>query len=1351
MGGTEASGIPEMDDRTIWIVAPDPALRRLVKEILGGAGLHTKALKRVARRAPWRGEDTVIISADLLPLEKPPAVVVALVPPENEAIHASAVTGAADWHVPQDPCWLAHLPAVVEALQCRGSRWVRQEFYQRVLEQMEEGAVIENAEGRFTFASPRALEMLGYSSEELLGLHYTQIVHPGDVEEALESASKRRDGIAGQYEARLVHRDGSVVPAWVSATPLFDEDQFVGVLATFRDISREKGLQKRFRALERVAAAVGDAANLEDVFRRTQEALRILIDGALDVLFFMVDGEGETLRPLALQHERPPAHVLSKVLNKPISELRFPLAMLPSDWSDRIPTGQPCVSLDAVELARQTLGPKVAEVVPRMTGTRALLGLPLRSGGLLRGIILVTLEHRHVYQEDLDLAMAVANVVASALESSILLEQARHRMYSLDRLFELTRAMAASTEPYELAAIAAKQFILALDVEEASISLWDQEENVLQTIVDLYHDEDTGTFEPGHDPRTYPLEDFPATLKVLESRQPLQVLLGDASIDPHELTYLREAGSRTLVVLPLVHKGHSIGVVELEDSRKEQRLAPDQMNLAMTLAGQVAAAMENARLVTEARRRAVQLETAAEVAQHASGILEVDTLLAQTAESIHEGFGLYYVGIFLTDESGEWAVLHAGTGEAGQAMLDAGHELEVGESSMVGWCIAHGQARIALDVGQEAVRFDNPLLPRTRSEMALPLVSRGQVIGAMTIQSDQPTAFSEVDIAVLQTTASQLANAIENARLFHEANRRAERLTLVNRIARAVSATLDLDDLVETVYQEVANSFEVDAFFIALYDQETNEVDYRLKIDEGVREPKHRQPMQPGPTGYVITQRSPLLVRHLELEKDRVPQPIRLWGSMRPPASWLGVPMSIGDRVVGVISVQAYRPNAYGEEEQLLLSTVADQIAVAAENARLYADARQRAEELTALNAVAARLGQSLDLQEVLDAAMEEVARVLSVEASAVSLVNPEEGALVLQAQRGLRYDHRGMRIPAAQGLSGQVVRTGKVLITGDVEGDPRLAVPSFARERIRAMALIPMHSRGQVVGVLSAMSHSSREFTEREVSLLQAVANQVGTAVENAQLYQAVKEYAADLERAYARLKEADQVKDELIQNVSHELRTPLTFLKGYVQLLMEEELGPLNQEQRRSLEVVARKTTLLNRLVGDMVTLETAREAALDLAPVDLGQLARAALEGCQPLAARSGIELREEIPENLPRVMADRDRIGEVFYNLLHNAVKFSPGGGTITVRMTAQEEGYVQIEVSDTGIGIPEEKLDRIFDRFYQVDGSSRRRFGGVGLGLAIVKQIVEAHGGQVTARSRVGEGSAFQFSLPSVPQ
>lgn len=185
---------------------------------------------------------------------------------------------------------------------------------------------------------------------------------------------------------------------------------------------------------------------------------------------------------------------------------------------------------------------------------------------------------------------------------------------------------------------------------------------------------------------------------------------------------------------------------------------------------------EQVNLIGVLTKRTIQLQAAAEVSNAASSILDINDLLPNVVELIRSHFDYYYVGIFLVDETTEWAILSAATGEMGKEMLAEEQRLKIGDSSMIGWCVSHRQARIALDVEEDAVRLKNPHLPLTRSEMALPLITHGEMIGAMTIQSELPSAFSQVDIIALQTMAGQVTNAIENARLF------TERASLINEL-----------------------------------------------------------------------------------------------------------------------------------------------------------------------------------------------------------------------------------------------------------------------------------------------------------------------------------------------------------------------------------------------------------------------------------------------------------------------------------------------------------------------------------------------------------------------------------------
>ncbi|MGC8875417.1 MAG: GAF domain-containing protein, partial [Chloroflexia bacterium] len=210
-----------------------------------------------------------------------------------------------------------------------------------------------------------------------------------------------------------------------------------------------------------------------------------------------------------------------------------------------------------------------------------------------------------------------------------------------------------------------------------------------------------------------------------------------------------------------------------------------------------------------------------------------------------------------------------------------------------------------------------------------------EFLGVLNVVAQPGRVFTPAEVELLSLFASQAAVAIHNAQTYEAARKRAERLAVVNHVARAVGTVLRLDELLEIVYRETMSIFAADSFFIALYDAEREELDFRLLVDEGVRHPPERSPVGSGLTSLVVARKQPLLIRNLPQEQDRLPTPL-LWGTMQLPASWLGVPMCVGERLVGVICVQSYTPNAYDEEDQQLLSTVADQVAVAVERARLY-------------------------------------------------------------------------------------------------------------------------------------------------------------------------------------------------------------------------------------------------------------------------------------------------------------------------------------------------------------------------------------------------------------------------------
>ncbi|MGD2156023.1 MAG: ATP-binding protein [Anaerolineales bacterium] len=262
------------------------------------------------------------------------------------------------------------------------------------------------------------------------------------------------------------------------------------------------------------------------------------------------------------------------------------------------------------------------------------------------------------------------------------------------------------------------------------------------------------------------------------------------------------------------------------------------------------------------------------------------------------------------------------------------------------------------------------------------------------------------------------------------------------------------------------------------------------------------------------------------------------------------------------------------------------------------------------------------------------------------------------------------------------------------------------------------------------------------QIFLLQAALQQA-----NRDLEKRVRERTADLRDALKRLAELSQLKSNFVANVSHELRTPLTHIKGYLELMVENELGPLTEQQIEALEVMKRSEEQLEQLIESLIQFSLAEQGdlSLQLEKVDLAGVIRSVAEQSKSKIREKGINLQIDLPAELPKVDADREKLTWAIGQLVDNSIKFTPNHGRMELGAQIQNS-LVVVFVTDSGIGIPEDKIEEIFQPFHQLDGSSTRRYAGTGLGLAMVQHIVEAHSSTVNVRSKVGQGSHFEFAL-----
>ncbi len=256
-----------------------------------------------------------------------------------------------------------------------------------------------------------------------------------------------------------------------------------------------------------------------------------------------------------------------------------------------------------------------------------------------------------------------------------------------------------------------------------------------------------------------------------------------------------------------------------------------------------------------------------------------------------------------------------------------------------------------------------------------------------------------------------------------------------------------------------------------------------------------------------------------------------------------------------------------------------------------------------------------------------------------------------------------------------------------------------------------------------------------------------------NRTLERRVRERTAELEEALQRLSELSQMKANFVANISHELRTPLTHIKGYLELMVTDSLGPLTSEQRHALQVSQKSGDRLEKLIEDLIMFSMAEHGQMSIKQeaLDIPRMVNLAVKNAAQKAEERGVELQVSAAEELPQVQGDADKIMWVINQLLDNAIKFTPSGGRVTAGLKMESTNLVMVSVADTGIGIPAARMKEIFEPFHQLDGSSTRQAGGTGLGLSLVRQIIEAHGSLLDVSSAEGKGTTFRFPLLAVAE
>jgi signal transduction histidine kinase len=449
--------------------------------------------------------------------------------------------------------------------------------------------------------------------------------------------------------------------------------------------------------------------------------------------------------------------------------------------------------------------------------------------------------------------------------------------------------------------------------------------------------------------------------------------------------------------------------------------------------------------------------------------------------------------------------------------------------------------------------------------------------------------------------------------------------------------------------------------------------------------------------------------------------------------------------LLGALLTYRDQPIPFTADDVAVGQTLAHMAALSLHNIQLLAETRLNLAREQQLNEITRTLASTMDLPTILGHVLRMTADLTGADAGLLGLV--------IDHQIMTFYPHNipaGIVLrpaPRGRGIAWDVVQSGETVCLTHYASH-YLAQAKWIEAGITALTAVPLTAADTCLGalILFNIGHNRRPFTDRQVALAEAIGRQAAIAIQHARMYAEAHQRTTALRNALARQAELDDLKNKFIQTVSHELRTPLGIIHGHAELMGMGALGELSPRLQESVDIISRRVHMLIDLMDDLTAMLAAETQELRRQTIQLDQLLYTMLDEYRLQANKANITLKTEIAEGIPPLMGDATHLRRVVDNLVSNAFKFTPSEGAVTLRLRSEADQVI-MEVVDTGMGIPEEQLGRIFERFYQVDGRNKRQHGGTGLGLALVKEIVQAHRGDVSVTSEVGVGTTFRVCLP----
>jgi signal transduction histidine kinase len=612
------------------------------------------------------------------------------------------------------------------------------------------------------------------------------------------------------------------------------------------------------------------------------------------------------------------------------------------------------------------------------------------------------------------------------------------------------------------------------------------------------------------------------------------------------------------------------------------------------------------------------------------------------------------------------------------------------------------------------------------------------------------------EIQDLADEFNKMTDALQNsyATLEQKVQQRTREISALYGVTTAVNQSLALKTILDAVIAKTTEIFHFDSTRVFLFNDEMEALELRASFEADREYLTGIQVMKRGQSviGHVTESGASMIFEDVRTDPRYAALSVTK-ATLNAKLGFFAVfPIKTQARVFGAILFAAQSPRKLTGDEMRLLTSMSEHLAVAVEKASLFQESETRSRQLSVLNTVGAAVSQSLNLEMVLNKAIEKMIENLNFDASWIYILDSSEQVLRLKAYQGLgeemalSMDQRKLSV----GISGKIFETGERLVFEDLQNDLGYKQLSFGNKvsslEFASAAGFPIKANEKVIGVLHLANKVRRRFAADELQLIESIAQEIGVAAENARLFEQVNQKTAELEQMNQELQEANQAKDEFLNVMSHELRTPLNVITGYAEVLSQGVLGEIQNEQMHAVKTISYQSRELLRMINEILQVGSIEAGKVKSHCENVNMLDfLVELRSGYEILPKKEISLRWNILPGLPNVWTDGEKLKHVLQNLINNAIKFTENGSvTISARCISD---VIEFKVKDTGIGMPPDMLPSIFQMFRQLDSSNTRSYGGSGVGLYIVKKFVDLLGGKIEVESVLGEGSTFTVTLP----